>query len=72
MSGMTTNPHVTAAHRRLSLDALYTPAEVAAMFRVDPKTVARWAKAGKLRSVRTIGGHRRYRASDIEALLVAE
>jgi len=41
-------------------EPLLTPAEVAAMFRVDPKTVTRWAKAGKLSSVRTLGGHRRY------------
>jgi excisionase family DNA binding protein len=38
---------------------LLTPAEVAALFRVDPKTVTRWAKAGKLTSIRTLGGHRR-------------
>jgi len=50
-------------------DRLLTPAEVAAMFRVDPKTVTRWAKAGKLASIRTLGGHRRYRASEVEALL---
>jgi excisionase family DNA binding protein len=42
-------------------EALLTPAEVAALFRVDPKTVTRWAKAGKLSSIRTLGGHRRYR-----------
>jgi hypothetical protein len=39
------------------------------MFRVDPKTVTRWAKAGKLSSVRTLGGHRRYLASEVRALL---
>ena len=39
------------------------------MFRVDPKTVSRWAKAGKLSSIRTLGGHRRYRASEVYALL---
>ena len=50
-------------------ERLLTPAEVAAMFRVDPKTVTRWAKAGKLSSIRTLGGHRRYRAEEIEALL---
>ena len=44
-------------------------AEVAAMFRVDPKTVTRWAKAGKLSSIRTLGGHRRYRESEVRALL---
>lgn len=50
-------------------EPLLTPAEVAAMFRVDPKTVTRWAKAGKLSSVRTLGGHRRYLASEVKALL---
>ena len=37
-------------------EPLLTPAEVATMFRVDPKTVTRWAKAGKLPSFRTPGG----------------
>ena len=50
-------------------DELLTPAEVAALFRVDPKTVTRWAKAGKLTSIRTLGGHRRYRAAEVRALL---
>ena len=48
-----------------------TPAEVAALFRVDPKTVTRWAKAGKLTSIRTLGGHRRYRESEVQQLLKA-
>ena len=48
---------------------LRTPAEVAALFRVDPKTVTRWAKAGKLTSIRTLGGHRRYKESEVKALL---
>lgn len=48
---------------------LLTPAEVAALFRVDPKTVTRWAKAGKLSCVKTLGGHRRYLASEVNALL---
>jgi excisionase family DNA binding protein len=39
------------------------------MFRVDPKTVTRWAKAGKLSAIRTLGGHRRYRESEVRALL---
>jgi excisionase family DNA binding protein len=50
-------------------DELLTPAEVAALFRVDPKTVTRWAKAGKLSSIRTLGGHRRYRAAEVRQLL---
>lgn len=51
-------------------DGLLTPAEVAALFRVDPKTVTRWATAGKLTSLRTLGGHRRYRAAEVHALLL--
>jgi excisionase family DNA binding protein len=48
---------------------LLKPAEVAAMFRVDPKTVTRWAQEGKLTSIRTLGGHRRYREAEVRALL---
>jgi excisionase family DNA binding protein len=50
-------------------EILLTPSEVAFLFRVDPKTVTRWAKAGKLTSVRTLGGHRRYKDSEVRALL---
>ena len=50
-------------------EALLTPSEVATLFRVDPKTVTRWAKAGKLSSIRTLGGHRRYREAEVRALL---
>jgi len=50
-------------------EPLLTPAEVATMFRVDPKTVTRWAKAGKLTSIRTLGGHRRYRADEVKRFL---
>lgn len=50
-------------------DELLTPSEVAKLFRVDPKTVTRWAKAGKLSSIRTLGGHRRYRAAEVHRLL---
>jgi len=50
-------------------DPLLTPGEVAALFRVDPKTVTRWARAGKLTAIRTLGGHRRYRSSEVHRLL---
>ncbi|MEY4374365.1 MAG: hypothetical protein RL760_531 [Candidatus Eisenbacteria bacterium] len=53
-------------------DQLLTPSEVATLFRVDPKTVTRWAKAGKLSSIRTLGGHRRYRAAEVYALLATQ
>jgi excisionase family DNA binding protein len=48
---------------------LLTPAEVGRMFRVDPKTVTRWAVAGRLRSIKTPGGHRRFSADEVRALL---
>ena len=50
-------------------EALLTPSEVAALFRVNPKTVTRWARAGKLTAIRTLGGHRRFRASEIRRCL---
>lgn len=52
-------------------DPLLTPAEVAAIFRVTPKTVTRWAETGKLPAQRTLGGHRRFRSSDVKAALAA-
>jgi excisionase family DNA binding protein len=49
---------------------LLTPAEVAAAFRVDPKTVTRWAKCGKLTYIRTLGGHRRFLATEVNDILL--
>lgn len=53
-------------------DRLLTSAEVARLFRVDAKTVTRWAKAGRLNSIRTPGGHRRYRASEVATFLTGD
>jgi excisionase family DNA binding protein len=53
-------------------DRLLTPREVAALFRVDPKSVSRWATAGRIGCVRTPGGHRRFRESEVRALLDGE
>ena len=52
-------------------DRLLSPGEVAELFHVNPKTVSRWAKQGRLPSIRTLGGHRRFRFSDIEPHLHA-
>jgi excisionase family DNA binding protein len=52
-------------------EKLLTPSEVAAIFRVDPKTVTRWAKVGKLSSIRTLGGHRRFRDAEVKMLLAS-
>ena len=65
----TANKEHRVNSRATESEPLLTPAEVAAMFRVDPKTVTRWAKAGKLSSIRTLGGHRRYRESEVRELL---
>ena len=43
--------------------------EVARMLHVSPKTVSRWAKEDKIPHVRTLGGHRRFPAEDIKALV---
>jgi excisionase family DNA binding protein len=48
---------------------MLTPQEVATMFRVDAKTVTRWAKAGRLTSIKTLGGHRRYYEAEVRGLL---
>ena len=39
------------------------------MFRVNPKTVTRWSRSGKLPAIRTLGGHRRFRLSDVRDAL---
>ncbi len=53
-------------------DDLLTPAEVAAVFRVDPKTVTRWSKQGRIKCIRTLGGHRRYRRAEVRRVMGEE
>jgi excisionase family DNA binding protein len=48
---------------------LLLPREVAAIFRVDRRTVTRWANNRWLQHIRTLGGHRRFMRSDVEAAL---
>ncbi|HQY34252.1 BldC family transcriptional regulator [Actinotalea sp.] len=65
---------IPAPHRPVTtatVEALLTPGEVAMLFRVDPKTVTRWADAGKISTVRTLGGHRRFSEREIRGLLGA-
>jgi excisionase family DNA binding protein len=50
-------------------DPLLTPREVARIFRVDPKTVSRWASSGRIPSIQTPGGHCRFRRSAVLAVL---
>lgn len=53
-------------------DNLLPPGEVSRILGVDPKTLARWALAGKIKHIRTPGGHRRYRESVVRAILATE
>jgi len=53
------------------------PHEVAALFRVDPKTVGRWTKAGKMGEkkvdwFRTPGGHLRFWEDSVRRRLEGE
>jgi excisionase family DNA binding protein len=45
------------------------PGEVAAIFGVQPRTVVRWAQDGRLPSIRTPGGHTRFHADAVRALV---
>ena len=45
--------------------------EVALLFQVSERAVTDWARKGRIRSVRTPGGHRRYPASHVKSLLEA-
>lgn len=51
---------------------LMTPSEVGKALRVDAKTVTRWAERGLLRSIKTPGGHNRFYADDIQAIVNGE
>jgi excisionase family DNA binding protein len=51
--------------QRVPVHALLTPAEVAELFKVNPLTVMRWANQGRIGSVRTLGGHTRYKEAEV-------
>jgi len=55
----------TSMQEPIDTAALLTPNEVAEIFRVNPKTVTRWAQSGKISAIRTLGGHRRFNAAEI-------
>ena len=50
-------------------EELLPPREVARRLKVVPKTVSRWADQGKLTPIFLPSGHRRYRASEVKAIL---
>jgi excisionase family DNA binding protein len=53
----------------LDVERLLLPAEAAELFKVNPLTVTRWANQGRIGSVRTLGGHTRYREAEVLRLL---
>ena len=59
-------PHNPKGRTAMKDDELLMPSQVARIFHVDPKTVTRWARAGKINSIRTLGGHRRFYRSEVE------
>jgi predicted site-specific integrase-resolvase len=44
------------------------PGPAARKLAVTPRSLTRWAKAGKISFKRTVGGHHRYAASEVNAL----
>lgn len=62
---MSTSPIHWKGRQLLDPDTPYTAGEVAKLFNVHQKTVARWADAGKLPYFKTPGGHRRFRVTDV-------
>lgn len=46
--------------------------EVAMLFQVSERAVTEWARRGRISSVRTPGGHRRYPADQVRQLLGIE
>lgn len=68
-SGTAAEPGTAGEPTQAPSGGLLTPSEVAVMFRVDPKTVTRWAVAGRIGSIRTPGGHRRFYESEVRELL---
>ena len=51
-----------------SRDLYLTPGQAAELLGVCSRTVARWADLGHLPFITTLGGHRRFRESDVLAL----
>ena len=62
---------MTIRKRDLDAEPLLTPAEVADLFKVHPLTVTRWANQGRIGSIRTLGGHTRYKRAEVLRLLRA-
>jgi excisionase family DNA binding protein len=56
----------------MSMEKLLTTNQLAKLLNVWPETLRRWEREGKLKPLRTPGGHRRYKESQIMALIGEE
>ncbi len=65
---MAFNPEVIILPTADDRERFLLPAAAARMLGVATSTLRRWAEEGKLQSGTTIGGHRRYRESEIARL----
>jgi excisionase family DNA binding protein len=48
---------------------LLRTSDVAALFHVSERTISDWARRGRIPSVQTPGGHRRYPAAEIRRIM---
>jgi excisionase family DNA binding protein len=55
-----------------TIEPMLTPRQVALMFSVDPKTVSRWARSGRLAATKTPGGHHRFKEADVKKAMAAD
>jgi excisionase family DNA binding protein len=53
----------------ISADSLLTSHEVGRMLQVNPSSINKWVKDGRIRAFRTPGGHRRIKAADLVIFL---
>jgi len=51
------------------MEKYYTTVEAAKFLFVTPATIIKWARDGEIKCIRTLGGHRRIPASEVERVL---
>jgi len=59
---------MTAGRNQAAAEVLLTSGQAARRLRVVAQTVVRWADLGYLECTRTLGGHRRFKESVVQAL----
>lgn len=54
-----------------AVDEYLAPGDVARLLCVSPRTVSRWADQGRIPHLVTLGGHRRFRRSEVQKLVTS-